>query len=166
VLRTQTPQASLSVSPDQCTHTHKHPYHHLWADCLDNMWSLTSHNPIGLYGLLRGQLYFFILFLFFTFFTYSQAVSSLRVRARPFAREVVTTAATSSQVPALHSRIFCAWLQWPRRLRHSHCFWNSNIAYLILCVGLWLVCLCGGSSLTNEMKITERYNIQAFSRKD
>jgi hypothetical protein len=27
---------------------------HLWADCLDNAGSLTSHNPIGLQGLLRG----------------------------------------------------------------------------------------------------------------
>jgi hypothetical protein len=27
---------------------------HLWADCLDNVGSLTSHNPIGLHGLLRG----------------------------------------------------------------------------------------------------------------
>jgi hypothetical protein len=26
--------------------------------CLDNVGSLTSHNPIGLQGLLRGQLYF------------------------------------------------------------------------------------------------------------
>jgi hypothetical protein len=31
----------------------------LGADCLDNVGSLTSHNPIGLQGLLRGQLYFF-----------------------------------------------------------------------------------------------------------
>jgi hypothetical protein len=36
------------------------PYHHLWADCLDNVGSLTSHNPIGLHGLLRGQLYFYL----------------------------------------------------------------------------------------------------------
>jgi hypothetical protein len=28
------------------------------ADCLDNVGSLTSHNPIGLHGLLRGYLYF------------------------------------------------------------------------------------------------------------
>jgi hypothetical protein len=34
------------------------PYRHLWADCLDNVGSLTPHNPIGLQGLLRGQLYF------------------------------------------------------------------------------------------------------------
>jgi hypothetical protein len=27
-------------------------------DCLDNVGSLTSHNPIGLHGLLRGWLYF------------------------------------------------------------------------------------------------------------
>jgi hypothetical protein len=30
------------------------PYCHLWADCLDNVGSPTSHNPIGLHGLLRG----------------------------------------------------------------------------------------------------------------
>jgi hypothetical protein len=27
---------------------------HLWADCLNNVGSLTSHKPIGLHGLLRG----------------------------------------------------------------------------------------------------------------
>jgi hypothetical protein len=27
---------------------------HLRADCLDNVRSLTSHNPIGLQGLLQG----------------------------------------------------------------------------------------------------------------
>jgi hypothetical protein len=30
------------------------PYSHLWADCLHNVGSLTSHNPIGLHGLLQG----------------------------------------------------------------------------------------------------------------
>jgi hypothetical protein len=29
-----------------------------WADCLDNVGTLISHNPIGFHGLLRGQLYF------------------------------------------------------------------------------------------------------------
>jgi hypothetical protein len=29
------------------------------ANCLDNVGSLTSHNPIGLHCLLRGYLYFF-----------------------------------------------------------------------------------------------------------
>jgi hypothetical protein len=29
-------------------------YRHLWVDCLNNVGSLTSHNPIGLYGLFRG----------------------------------------------------------------------------------------------------------------
>jgi hypothetical protein len=29
-------------------------YRHLWADCLDNVGSLTSHNPIGLHSLLQG----------------------------------------------------------------------------------------------------------------
>jgi hypothetical protein len=32
------------------------------ADCLENVESLTSHNPIGLHGLLRGSLYFFFIF--------------------------------------------------------------------------------------------------------
>jgi hypothetical protein len=26
------------------------PYRHLWADCLDNVGSLTSYNPVGLHG--------------------------------------------------------------------------------------------------------------------
>jgi hypothetical protein len=30
------------------------PCRYLWADCLDNVGSLTSHNPIGLHGLLCG----------------------------------------------------------------------------------------------------------------
>jgi hypothetical protein len=29
-------------------------YRHLWADCLDYVRSLTSHNPTGVHGLLRG----------------------------------------------------------------------------------------------------------------
>jgi hypothetical protein len=29
-------------------------YHHLWADCLDSVGYLTSHNLIGLHGLLRS----------------------------------------------------------------------------------------------------------------
>jgi hypothetical protein len=33
------------------------PYRHLWADCLDNVGSLTSHNPIGLHGQLRVYLF-------------------------------------------------------------------------------------------------------------
>jgi hypothetical protein len=32
------------------------PYSHLRADCLDNVGSLTSHNPMGLRGLLRIQM--------------------------------------------------------------------------------------------------------------
>jgi hypothetical protein len=34
------------------------PYRHLWADCLDNVGSLTSYNPIGLHGLLRDSFTF------------------------------------------------------------------------------------------------------------
>jgi hypothetical protein len=30
------------------------PYRHLWTDCLYNVQSSTSYNPIGLHGLLRG----------------------------------------------------------------------------------------------------------------
>jgi hypothetical protein len=30
------------------------PYCHLWSDCLDNVGSFTSHNPIGFHCLLRG----------------------------------------------------------------------------------------------------------------
>jgi hypothetical protein len=29
------------------------PCHHLWANCLDNVGSSTSHTPIGLHSLLR-----------------------------------------------------------------------------------------------------------------
>jgi hypothetical protein len=36
----------------------------IWADCLDNVGSLTSNNPIGLHGLLRGIA---ILYFYFTF---------------------------------------------------------------------------------------------------
>jgi hypothetical protein len=37
------------------------PYRHLWTDCLDNVGPLTSHNPIGLRGLLWGKLHFFFM---------------------------------------------------------------------------------------------------------
>jgi hypothetical protein len=33
------------------------------ADCLDNVGCLTSHNAIGLHGLLREQLYFLTLLI-------------------------------------------------------------------------------------------------------
>jgi hypothetical protein len=36
------------------------PHRHLWADCLENVWVSTSHNPMGLHGLLQGQLYFYV----------------------------------------------------------------------------------------------------------
>jgi hypothetical protein len=39
------PKISSNYLPVQCQ---------LWADCLDNVGSLTSHNPIGLHGLLQG----------------------------------------------------------------------------------------------------------------
>jgi hypothetical protein len=38
------------------------PYRHLWADCLDNVGSLTSHNPIGLYGLLQDSFTFYFFY--------------------------------------------------------------------------------------------------------
>jgi hypothetical protein len=34
----------------------------MWADCLGNVGSLTSHNPIGLHGLLTGIVLFFLIF--------------------------------------------------------------------------------------------------------
>jgi hypothetical protein len=30
------------------------PHRHLWADCLENVGTSTSHNPMGLHGLLQG----------------------------------------------------------------------------------------------------------------
>jgi hypothetical protein len=30
------------------------PHRHLWADCLENVGASTSHNPVGLRGLLQG----------------------------------------------------------------------------------------------------------------
>jgi hypothetical protein len=33
------------------------PYLHLWADCLEDVGASTSHTPMGLRGLLEGQLY-------------------------------------------------------------------------------------------------------------
>jgi hypothetical protein len=30
---------------------------HLWADCLENVGTLTSHKPMGLHGLSQGELY-------------------------------------------------------------------------------------------------------------
>jgi hypothetical protein len=36
--------------------------YHLWADCLDNVGSLTSYNPISLHGLLRVKLFLYIEF--------------------------------------------------------------------------------------------------------
>jgi hypothetical protein len=30
------------------------PHRHLWANCLENVTASTSHNPMGLHGLLQG----------------------------------------------------------------------------------------------------------------
>jgi hypothetical protein len=40
----------------------RQPHHHLRADCLENVRSSTSHNPIDLHSLLQGYLYFFTWF--------------------------------------------------------------------------------------------------------
>jgi hypothetical protein len=31
------------------------PHRHLWADCIENVVTSTSHNPMGLHGLLQGH---------------------------------------------------------------------------------------------------------------
>jgi hypothetical protein len=42
----------------------KHPHRQLWADCLDNVGASTSHNPMGLEGLLQGYCYLFFFFFY------------------------------------------------------------------------------------------------------
>jgi hypothetical protein len=37
-----------------------HPNRYLWADCLENVETSASHNPMVLHGLLQGQLYLFL----------------------------------------------------------------------------------------------------------
>jgi hypothetical protein len=32
---------------------------HVWADCIENVGTSSSHNPMGLHGLLEEWLYFF-----------------------------------------------------------------------------------------------------------
>jgi hypothetical protein len=39
-------------------HVRRQPHRHLWADFLDNMGASTSHNSLGLYGLLQGEFCF------------------------------------------------------------------------------------------------------------
>jgi hypothetical protein len=34
----------------------------MWAECLENVGPSTSHNPLGLYGMLQGLLYFTLLY--------------------------------------------------------------------------------------------------------
>jgi hypothetical protein len=48
------PRDSFSESKERPALKDRHPNSHLWADCLDNVRSWTSHDPIGLHGLLRG----------------------------------------------------------------------------------------------------------------
>jgi hypothetical protein len=36
------------------------PFRHLWADCLENVGASTSHNPMGLHGLLQEYFYPFL----------------------------------------------------------------------------------------------------------
>jgi hypothetical protein len=40
------------------------PHHRLWADCLPNAQPSTSHNTIGLHGLLQVQVYFYMYMMF------------------------------------------------------------------------------------------------------
>jgi hypothetical protein len=49
-----TPTNSYTDGLENIHRFKKKLHRHLWADCLDNVGSLTSHNPIGLHGLLRG----------------------------------------------------------------------------------------------------------------
>jgi hypothetical protein len=37
----------------------RNPYGHLWADFLEDVEASTSHNPMGLHGLLQGELYLY-----------------------------------------------------------------------------------------------------------
>jgi hypothetical protein len=61
--------------------------HLLWADCLENVGTSKSHNPMGLHGLLQGYFYFtfyfMIAFIFYTCCTYMRVSS----RVRRFARQ-------------------------------------------------------------------------------
>jgi hypothetical protein len=43
----------------------RQPHHHLWADSLYNVGTSTSHNLLGLHGLLRRGFPFFLSFFFF-----------------------------------------------------------------------------------------------------
>jgi hypothetical protein len=61
---------------------------HLWADCPDNVGSSTSHNSIGLHGLLQGIALLYgdgLCFLWGTYWTVSTATSSqyLAVNCEP-----------------------------------------------------------------------------------
>jgi hypothetical protein len=38
-------------------------HRHLWADCPEDMRASTSHNPMGLHGLLQGYLYLYMISL-------------------------------------------------------------------------------------------------------
>jgi hypothetical protein len=60
----------------------------IWANCLDNVGSLTSHNPTGLHGLLPGIALLYgdgVYFLWGTNWTVSTATSSqcLAVNCEP-----------------------------------------------------------------------------------
>jgi hypothetical protein len=67
----------------------------LWADCLESVGASTSHNPMGLHGLLQGQLYFFF------FFTISAISSSFPQNPLPY----FTARSKSNRSPHLTHRI-------------------------------------------------------------
>jgi hypothetical protein len=78
----------LYLASNRNEHQKQKKYHGLWADCLDNVGSLTSHNPIGLHSLLLGIALLYgdgVCFLWGTNWTVSTATSSqyLAVNCEP-----------------------------------------------------------------------------------
>jgi hypothetical protein len=64
---------------------------HLWADCLENVWTSTSHNPMGLNGLLQWQLYLYFIFMWIGKTFRVLPTRSLRVKFVRAAHEPATT---------------------------------------------------------------------------
>jgi hypothetical protein len=50
---TEMSTTNLSGGKGQPAHKADNPYRHLWADSLENVGASTSHNPMGLHGLLQ-----------------------------------------------------------------------------------------------------------------
>jgi hypothetical protein len=80
LLTSQYHNRTLKLSKEISTVCEISPCRHLCANCLENVGTTTSHDPMGLHGLLQGYLYFFFFLLCEISSSHSKEYESTTVR--------------------------------------------------------------------------------------